>query len=220
MAVRPADASQTERQSGQQTRGNRVQTQTDNQHVGDQRQESLMPRLNLFSNFMTPFSVLQRIFSDDFARLLTEGGNQSTRMSGRSRSEGGSAVAAFAPKIDVVQHGSELIVRADLPGVNTDDVKVEISDDSITISGERRQEHTEERDGVYRYETVYGTFFRDIPLPEGSLADQAQATFKDGVLEIRVPAPSPQVSRGRRLEINSSRQTDAGAGSKSHRTAG
>jgi HSP20 family protein len=83
-----------------------------------------------------------------------------------------------------------------------DDVSIDVTDNDITISGERRQEQESERGGIYRSERSYGSFRRTIPLPEGAIADQAKATFKDGVLEVRMPAPPEQVTRGRRLEIN------------------
>ena len=60
----------------------------------------------------------------------------------------------------------------------------------------------EERNGVYRIERSYGSFYRVVPLPDGAMTDQANATFKDGVLEIKMPAPPEQVSRGRRLQIS------------------
>ena len=65
--------------------------------------------------------------------------------------------------------------------------------------GERKREHEEERDGVYRSERSYGSFYRVIPLPEGAITEQANANFRDGVLEITMPAPP--ASKGRRLEI-------------------
>jgi len=106
----------------------------------------------------------------------------------------------WAPDIDVSQHDNEFVVRADVPGMKKEDVSVDVTDNDITISGERRLEEETERGGVYRSERSYGTFFRTIPLPEGAIADQAKASFKDGVLEIRMPAPN-QATRGRRLEI-------------------
>ena len=106
----------------------------------------------------------------------------------------------WAPEIEVTQQGNELVVRADLPGLKKDDVCIDVTDTDISISGERRQEEETQREGVYRSERSYGSFCRTIPLPEGAMADQAKATFKDGVLEIRMPAP-PQATRGRRLEI-------------------
>ncbi len=70
-----------------------------------------------------------------------------------------------------------------------------------SIQGERRQEHEEEHEGWYRNERSCGTFYRAMPLPEGTIADSAKASFKDGVLEVALQAPPREVSRGRRLEI-------------------
>ena len=91
-----------------------------------------------------------------------------------------------------------------IPNLWPDDVKVDVTEDAITIHGERRQEQESERGGVYRSERSYGSFYRQIPLPEGAMTDQAKASFKDGVLEITMPAPPDQVTRGRRLEIKES----------------
>ena len=92
------------------------------------------------------------------------------------------------------------MIRADLPGLSKDEVNVEINEDAITISGERRNENEEKREGYYRSERSYGSFYRQIPLPEGVNADDANATFHNGVLEITMKAPQPQ-SRSRKLEI-------------------
>src|ERR1043165_2409392 len=111
-----------------------------------------------------------------------------------------SGSGVWAPQIEVSQRNNELVVRADLPGMKKDDIAIEVTDNDITISGERRQEQETEREGFYRSERTYGSFYRTIPLPEGAISDQAKASFKDGVLEIIVPAP-PQATKGRRLEI-------------------
>jgi HSP20 family protein len=113
----------------------------------------------------------------------------------------GSSANLWIPDIEVQQRNNEVIVRADLPGLNKEDVKVDITDDAITLRGERRVDAQHEQDGIYRSERSYGSFQRVIPLPEGAMTDQAKATFKDGVLEITMPAPPEQVTRGRRLEI-------------------
>ena len=81
-----------------------------------------------------------------------------------------------------------------------DEVSVDITDDAVTIQGERKREKEEEREGYYRSERSYGSFCRVVPLPEGAITEQAKATFKDGVLEIAMPAP-PTSTKGRRLEI-------------------
>jgi HSP20 family protein len=80
-----------------------------------------------------------------------------------------------------------------------DDVAVEVTEEAVTIQGERRHESEEEREGFYRSERIYGSFYRVIPLPQGAITDQAKATFRDGVLEITLPAPPS--SKGRRLDI-------------------
>jgi HSP20 family protein len=104
--------------------------------------------------------------------------------------------------IEVVHRENELVVRIDLPSLSKDDIKVNVTEDAITIQGERKREHKEEREGVFRSERRYGSFSRVIPLPEGTMTDQAKASFKDGVLEVTMPAPPEQVRRGRRLEIS------------------
>jgi len=114
---------------------------------------------------------------------------------------GSSFPSDWSPAIDVFQRGNDLVVRADMPGLSKDDVTVDIADDQLTIRGERRYDHEEERDGVFRSERSYGSFCRVVPLPQGAIADSAKATFNNGVLEIVVQAPSSDVRRGRRLEI-------------------
>jgi HSP20 family protein len=109
--------------------------------------------------------------------------------------------AQWTPQIEVFHRGNDLVVRADLPGMNKEDVNVEIGDHSITIQGERREEHEEEKEGWYRSERSYGSFYRTIPLPEGTITDSAKATFKNGVLEIVLQAPPKEVSRGRKVNI-------------------
>ena len=101
--------------------------------------------------------------------------------------------------IDVVQKNDQPLIKADLPGLKREDVTVEITDDAVILQGERKHDEEEEREGFYRSERSYGSFYRVIPLPTGAITEQAQATFKDGVLEITIPAPP--ASRGRRLEI-------------------
>jgi HSP20 family protein len=109
----------------------------------------------------------------------------------------GMDLAAWSPQMEVFRRDNRLVVRADLPGLSKDDIQVEVRDDAITIQGERRQEHEDE----FRSERSYGSFFRSIPLPEGVEAGKAEANFRDGVLEITMPAPRGDAKRGRRIEI-------------------
>ena len=108
---------------------------------------------------------------------------------------------AWSPQIEMFQRGNDLVVRADLPGMTKEDVQVDINENVLSIQGERKQEHEEEREGWYRNERSYGSFYRAVPLPEGTIADSAKASFKNGVLEVVFQAPPREVSRGRRLEI-------------------
>lgn len=123
----------------------------------------------------------------------------------------------FNPQIETFQRGDQLVIRADLPGLSKNDVNVEVTDDAIIISGERRHEFEDEHDGVYRSERSYGSFHRAVPLPEGAIADNAKANFKDGVLEITMPAPPRDATRGRRIEIGDGTSSPGTAGSGSSR---
>jgi HSP20 family protein len=107
---------------------------------------------------------------------------------------------AWVPEIEVMQSEGQFVVRADLPGLKKDDVKVELTGDVLAISGERKEEKEEKREGYYRSERSYGSFYRQIPLPEGAKTDTATAKFTDGVLQITMQAPERE-PRARRLEI-------------------
>lgn len=107
----------------------------------------------------------------------------------------------WAPKVDVVTKDQALITRVDLPGMNKEDVRVEVEDGFLTLSGERRKETKEEKDNVYREEREYGSFCRSVPLPRGVKADDVKATFTNGVLEVTVPLPAVEKPNGRTIPI-------------------
>ena len=108
--------------------------------------------------------------------------------------------AKWVPQIEVLQNNGQLLVRADLPGLTKDDVNVELTNDMLTISGERKEEKEEKREGYYRSERSYGSFYRELPLPEGAKTEDAAATFHNGVLEITMPVPKVETST-RKIEI-------------------
>ena len=160
----------------------------------------------------SPFALMRR---------LTDEMDQWFEQSALGRGgRGGGALAGggvYAPPVEVFEREGTFIVRADLPGLTKDDVRVEITDDAVLIEGERRSEHEERQGGMYHSERRYGLFRRQIPVPEGVNADQATATFKDGVLEITMPAPQRQTRR-RRIAIQeapSSTASQAVSGSTS-----
>jgi HSP20 family protein len=146
-----------------------------------------------------PFSTMRR-FSEQMDRWFGEMGFD--RDSGAWRGVSAGRPSFWSPQVEANQRGDRFIVRVDLPGLKKDDVNIEVADNMLTIQGERRDEHEEDREGYYRSECRYGSFARVIPLPEGSIAETAKASFKDGVLEITVQAPPREVSRGRRVEIS------------------
>lgn len=107
----------------------------------------------------------------------------------------------WMPQVEVFRNNGQFTVRADLPGLTKDDVKVDVTDELLTISGERKEEKEEKEEGFYRSERSYGSFYRQIPLPEGAMTENAAATFLNGVLEITVPAPKVVAPTPHRLEI-------------------
>jgi HSP20 family protein len=92
-----------------------------------------------------------------------------------------------------VRSGTDLLTK--------NDIRVEVEDDAVTIRGERHQEHEEHDEGYWHSERSYGSFFRRIPLGDGVVADKADAQFRDGVLEITMPASRREASRPRRVEV-------------------
>ena len=116
---------------------------------------------------------------------------------------GGGAGAARArrwvPPMDLVETDDHLVLRADLPGMQRDDVEIEIKDGALTISGERTAEHEENTEGYYRVERAYGRFARSLTLPEGIEPDAIAASLENGVLEVRIPKPAQR--KPHRVEI-------------------
>ena len=106
----------------------------------------------------------------------------------------------WMPQVEVLQNNGQFTVRADLPGMTKNDIKVEFTGDMLTISGERKAEKEEKREGFYRSERSYGNFYRQLPLPEGAMTEKAEATFNNGVLEVTMPAPKAEPAT-RKLEV-------------------
>ena len=152
----------------------------------------------------SPFAFMRR-FSDEMDRLFEDfgfGGGLFAPSFGRGLSRFGElGQPIWSPQVEVFERGGQLVVRADLPGLTKDDINVDITDDALVIRGERKSEREENEEGYYRTERSYGSFYRQIPLPEGVTADNANATFRNGVLEITMPAPQRAEQQRRRLEI-------------------
>jgi HSP20 family protein len=107
----------------------------------------------------------------------------------------------WSPPIEILEKDNQVTVRADLPGMKKEDIEIELTDDALIISGERHQESREKREGYYRTERSYGSFYRKIPLPDGANAENAKATFQNGVLEVTLQVAAKQ-TKGKKLEIS------------------
>jgi HSP20 family protein len=113
-----------------------------------------------------------------------------------------SASRRWVPAMDLAETDDQLVLRADLPGLDKDDVNIEVKDGVLTVSGERKAEHEETKNGYHRVERAYGGFSRSLALPRGIDAEQVRAGFDKGVLEVRIPKPAERKSH--RVQIGAS----------------
>jgi HSP20 family protein len=155
-------------------------------------------------NGSSPFGLM-RSFMDDIDRLM--GGFGRLSMADLFASPfGRSGLMGWSPPVTVMERDGSLVVRADVPGLNPEDVRVEIEEGRLTISGERMQESKKHESGFYRNERSYGAFRRVIRLPEGVEPEHVSATFENGVLEVSVAMP--QRKRAQRIEVKTPQQQD------------
>ena len=104
-------------------------------------------------------------------------------------------------KSDVVQTDNAVEISIELPGMEMKDVEVSVGDDVLTVKGEKRIERQEEKKGYYLSERSYGAIYRAIPLPPGVDGSKAEATFRNGVLTIRLPQTPEAQAKVRRIEV-------------------
>jgi HSP20 family protein len=113
--------------------------------------------------------------------------------------DSGAAATAFAPPIDIVDRGNEIVVRADLPGLEQKDIQIEVQDGVLTVRGERKEEKQQEADNYRWAERWEGSFMRAITLPTGVDPGKIQAQFKNGVLEVHMP--KKQEASAKKIEV-------------------
>jgi HSP20 family protein len=116
----------------------------------------------------------------------------------------GSPLRRWMPAMDLVETDDRFVLRADLPGLAEDDIKIEFDDGTLTVSGERKAEHEAKSEGYYRVERAFGSFSRSLTLPQGVDAEAVTARFDRGVLEISIPKPEER--KPRRIEIGGAAQ--------------
>ena len=127
--------------------------------------------------FYDPYGEMNRLLDD-----MMGGTASPARRAGRQQG----AATEWAPAVDALTKDSDLVIRAELPGVKQEDVDITLHDNVLTISGERRVEEEEERGGYHIRERRYGSFRRSVSLPEGIDESKISARYEDGVLEMTV----------------------------------
>jgi HSP20 family protein len=150
--------------------------------------------LTLFDN---PINVLRR-FTSDMERLFDSfATRRPLNADARLLPE-----PHWIPSVDIVEKNGVLAIRADLPGVTRKDVTVEVTEDLLTIKGERKSDVEDRHDGIYRQERTFGSFFRAFPLPDPVKPEEVRATFVNGVLEVTMPLPvAAKVTKPRRIDV-------------------
>ena len=107
----------------------------------------------------------------------------------------------FSPSIDVKENEKEFIIKAEIPGVEEKDVEVTVSNDSVTIKGEKKEEKEDKDKNYYYMERSYGSFHRVIPLATEVESGKAQARIKNGVIDIKIPKSQTAQSKGVKIPI-------------------
>lgn len=142
---------------------------------------------------LSPFEEMDVLF-DRLSRGLM------SRMGFPALGDMGWPFQAHAPRVDVIDRGQELLVRAEIPGVTRDELQLSLTDRTVTIRGETHKESREEKGDYFRREIASGAFQRTLALPCDVAGDHAKATFKDGVLELVLPKVGKSDSRKIRID--------------------
>ena len=168
----------------------------------------LLDPLGFFDD--SPFSLLRRM-QQEMNQAFVQPGATSQREDSNQ---------VWVPPIEVAYRNGNLVVSAELPGLDDEDITVAIRDNDIVIAGERQVQQEDDEGGIHRTELRYGQFYRAIPLPDGADINNARAQFKDGVLRITVPVPQEQ-RNGRQIPIETSgSQQSSTSGSQQSSSSG
>lgn len=106
----------------------------------------------------------------------------------------------LSPDIDLYEDQNEIVVKAELPGMTKDDIQISLNDNILTIRGEKKKEEEDQGKDYYRSERVYGAFVRSLALPAEINPDKVRATFRNGVLEIRLP--KTEQAKKKEIKVN------------------
>lgn len=143
--------------------------------------------------FRAPFEEMERFFEEAFRRPFFA-------PSWMPRIKLPEMMGEVSPSVDIFEDGNDVVVKAEVPGMRKDDIDVNLTQDTITISGQKAAEEKVERKDFYRLERTFGSFTRKLRLPADIQTEKARASFKDGVLEVRIPK-SP-TAKARKIAID------------------
>jgi len=138
-----------------------------------------------------PFYSLQRSINQVFDNFLFEGFGRSPF----------SLLTSFSPRLDVSETDKEFHITAELPGIDEKDVEISLSDNFLTLKGEKKDENQQKRKDYYRMERSYGMFERTIPIPEGIDSNKVEASFKKGLLTVTLPKTAEYQKERKRIPI-------------------
>ena len=128
-----------------------------------------------------------RVFQDTINRML---------------SEQGGTTRPWAPSVDILENENELVLKADVPGVDLKDIDIQIENGTLTLKGERKFEKEEKSKGYHRLERSYGSFVRYFTLPDTVAADQVRADYQNGVLTVTLPKKELAKPRSIKVQVN------------------
>jgi HSP20 family protein len=155
----------------------------------------------LWGDFDQPFGQVQRLFD---------------RFVGLNESPFAGLIALdseFVPSLDVHETDNEFQIKIEVPGMDEKDIKISMSRDVLTISGENKEQKEENVKGVHRMERRYGSFHKSIPLPENSVdTEKAEASYKNGVLTVRLPKTAECKAAPKQIPIVSNKAEEPKAG--------
>lgn len=146
-----------------------------------------MVRWDPFDDLASLRESMDKLFDEFFTRRPEQGGRRMPMV--------------WQPAIEAYEADGDVVVRAELPGIDPNTVEISLSNDTLTIKGEAKSEHEDKGRSYYRRELRYGSFLRSIALPAGVEGDKARATYKNGILEIRVPKSERAKPKSVKVEV-------------------
>jgi HSP20 family protein len=143
---------------------------------------------------LSPFEEFERRFEDFFRRPFS-------LMEAPWLRRWPALAGEVSPAMDIFEEGGDIVVKAEIPGMKKEEIHVDINEKAVTVSGEKRKEEKVERKDYVHLERTFGSFARTFALPAEVQTDKARATFKDGILEVRMPKTAEAASRARKVAI-------------------